>query len=255
MTDSDLFDLRDRVALISGASRGIGEATARLLAVHGAHVIVSSRKIADCERLASAIRKAGGKATAAACHIGEPAQIDALFKQIDNEFSSLDILVNNAAANPYFGPSAQTPLDALQKTVDVNIRGYFQATSLATQRMVRAGSGSIISTASINGVTPGHWQTIYSMTKAAIINMTRAFAKEYGPKGVCTNAVLPGLTETKFASALTQNEEILQKFLPQIPLQRVAEPAEIAPAILFLASDAASYVNGVALPVDGGYLA
>lgn len=252
---TSLFDLTGRVALVTGASRGIGEATAKLFAEQGASVIVSSRKQADCQSVVDEITANGGQAQAMSCHIGDSEQMAHLFNEIDRHYGQLDILVNNAAANPYFGPAADTPMDAFEKTVMVNIGGYFQATSLATQRMLKQGQGCIISTASINGVTPGYWQTVYSMSKAAIINMTQAFAKEYGPKGLRCNAVLPGLTETKFASALTSNEKMLAKFLPQIPLQRVAEPKEIAPAILFLASDAASYVNGIALPVDGGYLA
>jgi len=252
---TQLFDLSGRLALVTGASRGIGEETAKLFAAQGAKVIVSSRKLEGCQAVADKITAAGGEAIAMTGHIGETEQIAELFEKIKTDHGPLNILVNNAAANPYFGPSADTPLEAFQKTVDVNIRGYFQATSLATKHMVEAGHGSIISTASVNGVTPGYWQTIYSMTKAAIINMTLAFAKEYGSKGIRVNAVLPGITDTKFASALVNNEKMLQTFLPHVPMGRVAEPSEIAPALLFLASDAASYVNGIALPVDGGYLA
>lgn len=254
MSDS-LFNLDDRVALVTGASRGIGEATAHLLARHGAHVIVSSRKQDSVEAVAAAIRAAGGKASALACHVGEPDSIDAAFAQIAAEHGRLDILVNNAATNPHFGHITSTPASMIEKTVDVNVRGYFLMSQQAALMMKAQGGGSIVNTSSINGVRPGPGQGIYSVTKAAVISMTQAFAKECAPWKVRVNAVLPGLTETRFAAALLENERMLNMILPLIPLGRVAQPEEIAPAILFFASDAASYVTGTCLPVDGGFLA
>jgi NAD(P)-dependent dehydrogenase (short-subunit alcohol dehydrogenase family) len=250
-----MFDLTGRVALVSGASRGIGEATARLLARHGAHVIVSSRRQAGVEEVAEAIREAGGKATALACHVGEPDSIEAAFDWIENEHGRLDILVNNAATNPHFGHITETPVSMIDKTVEVNVRGYFVMSQKAAVLMKRGGGGAIVNTASINGERPAPYQGIYSVTKAAVISMTRAFARECAPWKVRVNAVLPGLTDTRFAAALIQNERILNMLLPLIPMNRVARPEEIAPAILFLASDAASYVTGACLPVDGGFLA
>ena len=248
------FDLSGRVALITGASRGIGEATARLMAEHGAHVVISSRKQAALEPVAESIREAGGAATAIAAHQGESAALQKLMAAVETQFGRLDILVNNAATNPYFGHVLDTDPAMIDKTLQVNIKGYFELSMMAGKLMKAQGKGAIVNTASINGRSPGWFQGIYSVTKAAVINMTQSFAKECGPLGIRVNAVLPGLTETKFASALTQNEEMLQRFLPQIPLGRVAQPAEIAPAILYLASDAASYVTGTTLTVDGGYL-
>jgi NAD(P)-dependent dehydrogenase (short-subunit alcohol dehydrogenase family) len=250
-----MFDLTGRVALVSGASRGIGEATARLLAQHGAHVIVSSRRQAGVEEVAEAIREAGGKATALACHVGEPDSIEAAFDWLENEHGRLDILVNNAATNPHFGHITETPVSMIDKTVAVNVRGYFVMSQKAAVLMKRGGGGAIVNTASINGERPAPYQGIYSVTKAAVISMTRAFARECAPWKVRVNAVLPGLTDTRFAAALIQNERILNMLLPLIPMNRVARPEEIAPAILFLASDAASYVTGACLPVDGGFLA
>ncbi len=252
------FRLDGRIALITGASRGIGEAIAWLYARQGARVIISSRKQADLDVLAEAIRSEGHDATAIACHIGDDEAIESLFKRIAEEFSGLDILVNNAATNPYFGHVLETPGSMFDKTVDVNIRGYFRMSQLGGQMMRdrsdgRTG-GCIINTSSVNGVRPGFNQGIYSITKAAIISMTEAFARECAPQKIRVNAVLPGITDTKFASALTQNEAILKMILPMIPMQRVADPAEIAPAFLFLASDEASYITGVSLPVDGGWL-
>jgi NAD(P)-dependent dehydrogenase (short-subunit alcohol dehydrogenase family) len=249
-----LFDLTGRVALITGASRGIGEATARLLAEQGAHVIVSSRKQEDLDQVAAAITAAGGKATAIAAHQGESAALKHLIGEIGSAFGRLDILVNNAATNPYFGHISDTDAGMIDKTLQVNIKGYFELSALASKLMKKGGGGAIVNIASINGVKPGNMQGIYSITKAAVINMTLAFAKECAPWKVRANAVLPGLTDTKFASALTKNEQILKHVLPQIPLGRMAQPEEIAPAILYLVSDASSYVTGTTLTVDGGFL-
>lgn len=243
-----------RVALVTGASRGIGEASARLLAQQGAHVVVSSRKQDDLDRVADDIRAQGGQATAIAAHQGESAALQELMARIGTDLGRLDILVNNAATNPYFGPIPDTDAGMIEKTLQVNIKGYFELSSLAARMMRKQGGGAIVNIASINGVRPAPMQGIYSITKAAVINMTQAFAKECGPWKVRVNAVLPGLTDTKFASALTRNDAVRNAFLAQVPLGRMAQPGEIAPAVLFLASDAASYVTGTTLVVDGGYL-
>lgn len=254
MNTSNPFDLTGKIALVTGASRGIGEGIARLLAAQGAHVIVSSRKQDACEAVAASIRDEGGKAEAYACHIGEMAQIDKLFADLEAKHGRIDILINNAATNPHFGHITETDVGAFQKTVDVNIRGYFFMSSAAAKLMARNGGGSIVNVASVNGVTPGAQQGIYSITKAAVISMTKAFARECAPQKVRVNALLPGATDTKFASALFHNPVILEQALSRIPMRRVAEPSEMAGAVLYLASDAASYTTGAALNVDGGYL-
>ncbi len=254
MSKTHLFDLDGKIAFVSGASRGIGEAIAKLLAQQGAHVIVSSRKIDDCQKVADAIIADGGKATAVACHIGEMEQITNVFAQIKEQFGRLDILVNNAATNPQFCNVLDTDLSAFQKTVDVNIRGYYFMSIEGGKLMKANGGGSIINVASINGVSPGEFQGIYSVTKAAVISMTKVFAKECAQFGIRCNALLPGLTDTKFASALVKNDAILKLALQRIPLKRVADPSEMAGTVLYLASDASSYTTGVALNVDGGFL-
>jgi NAD(P)-dependent dehydrogenase (short-subunit alcohol dehydrogenase family) len=254
MNTTNPFDLSGKIAVVTGASRGIGEGIARLLATQGAHVIVSSRKLDACEAVAASIREAGGKAEAYACHIGEMAQIDKLFADLEAKHGRLDILVNNAATNPHFGHITETDVGAFQKTVDVNIRGYFFMSSAGAKLMAKNGGGSIVNVASVNGVTPGAQQGIYSITKAAVISMTKAFARECAPQKVRVNALLPGATDTKFASALFHNPVILEQALSRIPMRRVAEPSEMAGAVLYLASDAASYTTGAALNVDGGYL-
>lgn len=249
------FDLTGKVALVTGASRGIGESSARILAQYGAQVVVTSRKIDGCETVAEDIRNQGFKAVAHACHIGSPEQIDAVYAFIRSEFGRLDVLVNNAATNPYYGPIWETDVRAYDKTVEVNLRGTFFMSSRAVQLMKDNGDGSIINVASVNGVSPGDLQGIYSITKGAIINMTKAFAKECGPLGVRVNALLPGLTRTRFASALTDNPEVADAWTENIPLRRIGEPDEMAGAVLYLASAASSYATGSCLTVDGGYLA
>ncbi len=252
MSDA-LFDLTGKTALVTGASRGIGEAIARLLAAHGARVIVSSRKLDACEEVVASIRAGGGQAEALAAHIGDPAAIDALFAELDARGLSADLLVNNAAANPYFGPMLDMGLDAFHKTVDVNIRGYWYTTQQAAKRMKHGGA--IVNIASVNGERPAFGQGVYSFSKAAIISMTQAWAKELAQQQIRVNAVLPGLTDTKFASALTTSPAIMKMMMSLIPQQRMAQPGEIAPAALYLLSPASAYVTGVALAVDGGYLA
>ncbi len=249
---TDLFDLTGKIALVSGASRGIGESVARLLAEQGAHVIVSSRKLVDCQAVADAITAAGGSAEAAACHVGTMDDITAIFAHIRERHGRLDICVNNAAANPYFGHILDTDLGAFNKTVEVNVRGYFFMSIEAGKLMRENGGGVIVNTASVNGLQPGPMQGIYSITKAAVINMTKAFAKECAPLGIRCNALLPGLTKTRFAGALFTNDDIYQEAMKAIPMGRHAEPDEMAGTVLYLVSDASSYTNGECIVVDGG---
>lgn len=253
---SNLFDLSGKIALVTGASRGIGEAIAKTLAQHGAHVIVASRKVDACAAVATAIRDAGGSAEAQTCHIGDMEHIKAIWEHIAARYGRLDILVNNAATNPYFGPIYDTDLGVFQKTVDVNIRGYFFMTAQAARMMAQHGGGSVVNIASVNAVVPGLWQGIYSITKAAVVSMTKAFANECAPMGVRVNAILPGVTDTKLAAALvhSDDEAVRRQMLDRVPMHRVAQPQEMAGAALYLASAAASYTTGACLEVDGGYL-
>jgi NAD(P)-dependent dehydrogenase (short-subunit alcohol dehydrogenase family) len=251
----DTFDLTGRVALVTGGSRGIGRAIALLLARHGATLVVTSRRLEGCEAVAAEIRAAGGDATALACHIGEPAQITAAMQDIDARHGRLDILVNNAATNPYFGPSLAMDLAAYQKTVDVNIRGYFWTSIEAARRMLAQGKGAIVNVASVNAFRPMDGQAVYSMTKAAIVNMTQALAREWARQGIRVNALVPGLVETKFAAAIHENEKLRAAMERLVPMGRIAQPEEMAGAVLYLVSDAASYTTGSCLTADGGWLA
>ncbi len=250
---TELFNLTGKIALITGASRGIGEEIANLLAEQGAHVIVSSRKIDGCQIVADSITSAGGSAEAFACNVGDMDDISTIFEHIKSIHGKLDILVNNAAANPYFGHILDTDLGAFNKTVDVNIRGYFFMSIEGGKLMRDNDGGSIVNTASINALKPGPGQGIYSITKAAVVNMTQSFAKECAPHNIRVNALLPGLTKTKFAGALFSNEDIYKMALQQIPMHRHAEPREMAGTVLYLVSDAASYTTGECIVVDGGY--
>ncbi|MCH9691198.1 MAG: SDR family oxidoreductase [Gammaproteobacteria bacterium] len=252
---TNLFDLEGKIALVTGASRGIGEATAKLLAEQGAYVLISSRKLQGCERVVDEIKAAGGKAEALACHIGNMEDIKSVFKRVHKQFKQLDILINNAATNPYFGHILDTDLAAFQKTLDVNIRGYFFMSVEAGKLMRQQRSGCIVNVASINALQPGTGQGVYSLSKAAVVNMTKAFAKECAQYNIRVNALLPGLTETKFAGALFEHKEIYERIIEHIPMQRHAQPQEMANAVLYLVADASSYMTGECLVIDGGWTA
>ena len=255
MDSEKLFDLSGKLALITGASRGIGAEAAKTLSRFGARVILSSRKREGLDGIAQEITEEGFEVTVRPCHNGDLSQINSLFEELDREGESVDILVNNAATNPYFGPAVEMEEAAWDKTFEVNLKGPFFMSQQAAKRMKQKGAGTIINVSSINGIIPMHGQSAYSITKAGLISMTQSLAKELGPDGIRVNALLPGLTDTKFASAMTENQEYMKRVIPQIPLGRVAQPDEMSGMILFLASPAASYVSGGAFVVDGGILA
>lgn len=249
------FKLDGKVALITGASRGIGEAIAETLAAYGAHCILVSRKIEGLRQVEDNITKNGGKAQSIACHMGQLDKIDQLFEAVKSQHGKLHILVNNAATNPYFGEMSSADEGAYDKTFDVNVKGPYFMIAKAAPLMAESGGGAIVNVASINGVRPAPMQGIYSMTKAAMISMTKAYAKELASRKVRVNALLPGLTETKFANALISNKEIYDFAIQGIPLQRHAAPNEMAGAVLYLVSDASSFTTGTTIVCDGGYLA
>jgi len=249
---TSLFDLSGRVALVTGASRGIGSAIAETLAEHGANVVLSSRKQADLDAEAERINaRYAEKATPIAAHAGRQEDLERLVQDVMSRFSRIDILVNNAGTNPYFGPVLGAELSAWDKTFEVNLRGYFILTKLVYEAWMEAHGGAIVNISSIGGLRPGIGLGVYNITKAGVIMLTRQLAREIGGK-VRVNAVAPGLVKTRFAEALWGNQEILDRVLAQNPMGRIGVPDEIAAAVLFLASDAASYVNGEVLVVDGG---
>jgi NAD(P)-dependent dehydrogenase (short-subunit alcohol dehydrogenase family) len=253
MAAIDLFRLDGKVALISGGSRGIGEAMAHALAEQGAHVIVSSRKLDSCEVVAQAIRDKGGDASAMACHAGDLDAIEALFVDIKSRFGGIDILINNGGTNPYFGPVAETPPDAYQKTFDVNLRGPFFMSEQAVAVMKERGGGAIVNVASIDGISAGTFQGVYSATKAAMISMTQSFALENGRYGIRVNALCPGLTETKFTAVFTEQDTYAQT-VEHLPLQKAALPIDMVGATLLMVSSAGACMTGQTLVVDSGAL-
>jgi len=255
MEITPLYDLTKKVALVSGASRGIGASIAQILAEFGAHVILTSRREENLKESQTAILESGNKASCIVCHNGDLAQIEELFQKIQVIHGRLDILINNAATNPFYGSVLAADEAAWNKTLDVNLKGPYFMSQHAAKLMRKNGGGSIVNVSSINGRIPMHNQSIYSITKAGLIAMTQSFAKELGCDNIRVNALLPGLTDTKFASAVTQNEELMKKVLPQIPLGRIAQPGEMSGMVLFLVSKSASYITGSSFAVDGGVLA
>ena len=247
--------LDGKIALVTGASRGIGQSIAQTLAEYGAEVILVSRKMESLTKVANEITGKGGKAVAIACHMGDMNDIGKLFENIEKTYGRLDILVNNAATNPYFGEMTGVDEGVWSKTFDVNLKGPFFMIQKAIPLMKAAGGGAIVNVSSVNGIRPAQFQGVYSITKAAIISMTQAYAKELAPHKIRVNALLPGLTDTKFASALMGQDEIYKYVVAQIPMGRHANPEEMSGAVLYLVSDAASFTTGTHIICDGGFLA
>ena len=242
--------LKDKVIVITGASRGIGAAIARAAVDHGAKVVLASRKQGDLDRVAAAI---GERAIAVACHTGKADEVDALFARAVETFGRVDGLVNNAATNPYFGPLVDTPDSAIDKTFEVNVRGYlYVALAFVRHARTRDGGGSIVNLASVAGTRAAPMQGIYGATKAAVISMTQTLAFELGGSNIRVNAIAPGLVETKFAAAIVGNPMLRDHVVGRTSLQRHAQPAEIADAAVYLLSDAASFTTGSVVVVDGG---
>ena len=239
------FSLQGKIALITGASRGIGKAIAMTLSDHGAHCILVSRKLEGLREVMGKIEENGAKAIAIACHMGYLNQIESLFKTVRKQFGRLNILVNNAGTNPYFGEMLGADEAAWDKTHDVNLKGPFFMIKHAAPLMIKAGGGAIVNVSSVSGMRPGLMQGIYSITKAGLIAMTKAYAKELADKNIRVNALLPGLTKTRFSRALIENKEIYDQAIKRIPMGRYAEPGEMAGAVLYLVSDAASYTTGI----------
>lgn len=247
--------LDGKVAIVTGASRGIGEAIARAFATHGAKVVVSSRKLEGLTKVAESIKAGGGEATPIACHAGREEQIAALVEQTVAAYGQVDVLVNNAAANPYFGPMMNVDWGAWDKTFEVNTKGYFAATREVVRHLTaRNAPGSIVNIASIAGMTAAVAQGVYGMSKAAVISMTQTLAVELGGSGIRINSIAPGLVNTYFAGALMANEPLVNKMKQSAPVRRVGVPDDIAGLALYLASDASQYMTGQTLVVDGGML-
>ena len=246
------FDLKGKVAIITGASRGIGQAVAEAYAREGVKVVISSRKQDGLDSVAPSIRASGGEALPVAAHNGDKAALQALAQAAVDAYGRVDILVNNAATNPHFGTLLDAEDSLWQKTIEVNIMGTVWLTQAVVPVMRQNGGGKIINVASVNGLRPGTMQGIYSMTKAALINLTQTLAMELASDGIYVNAIAPGLIRTQFARVIWENDNIRDPIMARTPLKRVGEPHDIAGIALFLASSASDYATGQTFVIDGG---
>jgi NAD(P)-dependent dehydrogenase (short-subunit alcohol dehydrogenase family) len=249
--DFSKFSCEGKVALITGGSRGIGRASALALADAGANVVVSSRKIADLEPVADEIRSKGVKGLAVAAHNAKSEDSKMLVERVVQEFGRIDILMNNAGTNPYYGPLMDQDEKTYDITMNVNLKGLFFLSQLAARIMKAQGGGCIINTASIGGLRAGELG-VYSVTKAAVIMLTQVMAKEWGQYNIRVNAIAPGIIKTRLSEALWKDPAVNAKAIAQIPMMRLGEPEEIAGAVVFLASKAGSYITGETIVIDGG---
>ena len=248
----DPFDLTGRRALVTGASRGIGLAVATALAQRGAAVAITGRKPDNLAAAVGQLQSTGADVRSFVCHQGHPESVSQLFALLDQETFTPDIVVINAATNPVYGPLMDLDLDAWQKILDVNLTGALLTAQAAARRMVPQRRGCIVFIASIAGLDPLPGLGAYSVSKAGLLGLMRALAKELGPSGIRVNAVAPGLIETRFSAALFQDSAAYERIIGHTPLGRHGQPDDIAGALVFLASDAAAYVTGQVLIVDGG---
>ncbi len=246
--------LRDKVAIVTGASRGIGAAIAAHMAEEGAKVVLVSRKIDGLQGVADEIRGNGGEAMPIACHVGHSDQRQAMLDEALKAYGKVDILVNNAATNPHFGPMLTIDERAWDKTFEVNVKGYFGMIQLVAGHLQqRKAKGSVVNIASVVGQMAAPMQGVYAMTKAAVISMTRTLAMELGAAGIRVNAIAPGLIETKFAQVLVDNASIRKTIVDRTAAGRIGQPQDIAGGAVFLASDESDYLTGDVMVIDGGW--
>lgn len=247
------INVEGKVAIVTGGSRGIGESIAKALGQSGAKVVIASRKQDGLDAAAERLRAAGVEVLPLVCHTGKPADVKALVEKVVGTYGKVDVLVNNAATNLHFGPLLTAEDVAFDKTIEVNVKGYFYMTREVARHLIdRNAPGSIINVASIVALGAAMMQGVYAMTKAAVISMTQTFAGELAGSNIRVNAIAPGLVDTRFAASIVQNKDILERFMAKTPMGRYAQPDEMAGAALYLASDASSYMTGQTLVVDGG---
>jgi NAD(P)-dependent dehydrogenase (short-subunit alcohol dehydrogenase family) len=246
------FDLSGKIALVTGASRGIGAAIAKSFAAAGASVVLASRRQENLDRVADEIRGAGGNALPVATHTGDQEAVAALADRITESYGGVDILVNNAATNPHFGPILTADESHWDKILDVNVKGYFRLVRACIPAMHARGGGKIINIASIAGLEPQPGMGIYCVSKAAVLMLTEVLALELAGDNIQVNAIAPGFIKTQFSRAIWENPALNERVLAGIPQQRMAAPEELTGAALYLASDASSFTTGTTLLVDGG---
>ena len=249
-----LFDLTGKVAIITGSSRGIGKAIAERMAQHGAKVVISSRKAGPCEEVAAAINAAEGEGTAIAvpANISSKEDLQRVVDETRKAFGKIDILVCNAASNPYYGPMAGIADDQFRKILDNNIVSNHWLINMVVPEMIERKDGAVIIVSSIGGLRGSPIIGAYNISKAADFQLARNLAHEYGKHGIRVNCIAPGLIKTDFAKALWDNPETLKRSTETVPLRRIGEPDEIAGAAVFLASAAGTFMTGQAVVVDGG---
>ena len=248
------FDLNGKVAVVTGASKGIGESIARGIAERGAKVVVSSRKQEAVDAVAAGFREDGFTATGIACHVGDPEQVQHLVSKTTELHGGIDILVNNAAINPVFGPIEEATAEVFDKIMLINVKSCFLLANLCLPIMKARGGWSIINIASVEGLKPSFGLGLYSVSKAALIMLTQNQAKEWGKDGIRANAICPGLIQTKFSAALWKNDAVLKQVETHLPLGRMAQPDEMAGLAVYLASPAAAYTTGGVFTADGGHM-
>jgi NAD(P)-dependent dehydrogenase (short-subunit alcohol dehydrogenase family) len=249
-----LIHVEGKVALVTGGSRGIGLSIAKALASHGAKVAIAARKPEGLAQAKAAFAEAGLEVETFVAHVGKTEEATKLVADVVARLGKLDVLVNNAATNPHFGPMVTADEKVFDKTFELNARGYFILARDVAQHLIgRNAKGSIINVTSTQGILASPLMGVYGMTKAAVISLTKTLASELGPSGIRVNAIAPGLVETRFAAALTADADLMKRWTERAPLQRAGEPDEIAGAALYLASDASSYMTGQTLVLDGGY--
>lgn len=247
------FDLSGKVAIITGSSKGIGLAMAEAMAESGAKVIISSRKQEAVDEVAAALKERGLEATGIACHVGDEGQRQQLVEKTVATYGGIDVLVNNAAINPVFGPIEEATEAVFDKIIDINVKAPWHLSNLCLPYL-KVGGGSVINVSSVEGLHPGFGLGLYSVSKAAVLMLSKNQAKEWGKFGIRSNVICPGLVKTKLSAALWQNEKVLQQLENQIPAGRMAMPEEMTGLALLLASDAGSYMTGGVYTADGGYL-
>lgn len=247
-----MFDLTGKVAIVTGSSKGIGRAIVEALAGAGAKVVVSSRNQEACEQVANALREEKREAIAIACHIGKRDQVEGLIAKTRERFGKIDVLVSNAAVNPYYGPMTGLTDEAFDKVMQSNIRSTIWLANLVQPEMAARRDGAIIIISSIGGLKGTDALGIYAISKAADMQLARNLAVEFGPHNIRVNTIAPGLVRTDFARALWENPKLLEATEKRTPLRRIGEPGDIAGAAVFLASDAARWITGQTIVIDGG---